>query len=242
MRPDMIDQVFAANRAYLLSWNDGLPVDDIYRSEVPHAPLNGVVRVQDQPLTQAFTEARDRLAGLPRVWWVGPDSDPGTAEGLLRLGALPLADHMPVMVAQVATVADVPGSPGLLVEQATDLDEFVTAYARVSGIPDEGVPIAVEREKALGDSLLRLVGRLDDGQVAGTAEAFFGDGVVLLYFVGTQPRYRRRGIGTAMTRAVLKHAAARGLRAAALTSSAMAQPVYRRLGFREVASYQLFGF
>jgi len=236
----MIDDVFAANRAYLLGWNDGPAEDDIYRSEVPHAPLNGVVRVHGRPLAEAYAQACDRLAGLPRVWWVGQDSDPGTTDGLLGLGATVLADRMPVMAAPVGAVCSGVELPGLVIEEATDVGEFVAAYARVSGIPEVGVPIAVERDKAL--PVLRLVGRLEDGSIVGTAEAFFSHGLVLLYFVGTQPEHRRRGIGTAMSRAVLRHADARGIRTAALTSSAMGEAVYRRLGFREVGSYRLFGF
>ncbi|WP_205650241.1 GNAT family N-acetyltransferase [Actinoplanes solisilvae] len=236
-----VARVFAANRAYLLGWHDGPAEGDLYRSGVPHPPLNGVVRVQGQPLSQAYAAARERLAGLPRVWWVGPDSDPGTADGLLELGALPLFDRMPVMVAKTSTVADADGpDESINIEEATDVAEFVSAYARVSGIPEAGVPTAVEREKSF--DVLRLVGRLADGRVAGTAEAFYCDGLVLLYFIGTQPEHRRRGIGTAMTRAVLRQAAARGVETAALTSSAMGEPVYRRLGFREIADYRVFAF
>jgi ribosomal protein S18 acetylase RimI-like enzyme len=239
----MIDNnVLAANRAYLLGWNDGPAVSDIYRSGVPHPTLNGVVRVAGRPLSEAYAEACDRLDGVPRVWWVGEDSDPGTAEGLLELGATPLAIGLPVMVAEVAAASVVRDPPGLTIQYATDVAEFVEAYARVSGIPDEGVPIAAERDKAFGGSVLRLVGRLPDGEIAGTVEAWFSHGLVTLYFVGTQPEFRRRGIGSAMTQAVLRHAAVRGVGTAALTSTAMAEPIYRRLGFREVGHYQIFSF
>ena len=239
----MIDSnVLAANRAYLLGWNDGRAVSDIYRSGIPHATLNGVVRVTGRPLSEAYAEARDRLDGVPRVWWVGEDSDPGTAEGLLELGAKPLTAELPVMVAEVASASVVPDPSGLAIEYAADVAEFVAAYARVSGIPAEGVPLAVERDKAFGGSVVRLVGRLPSGEIAGTVEAWFSHGIVTLYFVGTQPQFRRRGIGTSMTQAVLRHAAVRGVGMAALTSTAMAVPVYRRLGFREVGAYRLFAF
>ncbi|WP_127502145.1 GNAT family N-acetyltransferase [Actinoplanes solisilvae] len=239
----MIDSnVLAANRAYLLGWNDGPAVSDIYRSGIPHATLNGVVRVTGRPLAEAYEEARDRLDGVPRVWWVGEDSEPGTAEGLLELGARPLGDGLPVMVTEVASASVVPDPSGLEIQYAADVDEFVAAYARVSGIPERGVPLTVERDKAFGGSVMRLVGRLSSGQIAGTVEAWFSHGIVTLYFVGTQPEFRRRGIGASMTQAVLRHAAVRGVGMAALTSSDMAVPVYRRLGFREVGRYRLFTF
>ncbi|HET6483123.1 MAG TPA: GNAT family N-acetyltransferase [Actinoplanes sp.] len=239
----MIDsRVLAANRAYLLGWNEGPAVPDIYRSGVPHASLNGVVRVAGRPLDVAYAEARERLAGVPRVWWVGEDSDTGTAEGLLELGAIPLAARLPVMVAEVAAAPVVPMPSGLTIEYATDVTEFVEAYALVSGIPEAGVPVAVERDMAFGGSVVRLAGRLPDGRIAGTAEAWFSHGIVTLYFVGTQPELRRRGIGAAMTQAVLRHAAVRGIGMAALISSDMAESVYQRLGFREVGRFRVFAF
>lgn len=237
----MIDEVLAANRAYLLGWNSGPVVDDLYRSEVPHAPLNGVVRAFGRPLAEAYEEAGERLAGLPRVWWVGEDSDPGTAEGLVLLGAEPVAE-LPVMVAEVAAASVVPQPSGLDIAETRDIVEFVTAYAQVSRIPAVSVPILAEREKAFGHALLRLAGRRPDGRIIATAEAWFSHGLVTLYFVGTHPDYREQGIGAAMTQAVLRHAAVRGIGMAALTSTAIGVPVYERLGFHQVSSYRIYSF
>ncbi|MGC5307643.1 hypothetical protein [Micromonospora zamorensis] len=38
--------------------------------------------------------------------------------------------------------------PGLHIAETTDLTSFVPAYARVSGMPAEGVAATIEREKA----------------------------------------------------------------------------------------------
>lgn len=238
----LLTEVLAANRAYLLGWNDGPAVVDVYRSDVPHAPLNGVVRAGGRPLVEAYEEAVERLAGVPRVWWVGEDSDPGTAEGLASLGAELLVDRMPVMVAEVAAASVVPQPSGLDIAETRDIVEFVTAYAHVSRIPSISVPILAEREKAFGHALLRLAGRLPDGRIVGTAEAWFSHGLVTLYFCGTHPDFRGRGIGAAMTQAVLRHAAVRGIGLAALTSTPLGMPVYERLGFHEVSSYRIYSF
>lgn len=137
-----------------------------------------------------------------------------------------------------------PTPAGLHIAEATDLDAFVGAYARVSGIPAEGAAAAIEREKAFaGDgTVIRLAGRLDDGRIVGTAVAWLSHGLLTLYFVGTQPEQRRRGIGAAMTRAALDLAAGRGVRTAALTSTPVGEPVYRRLGFRTVGTFRLLTF
>ncbi|MEU8254192.1 GNAT family N-acetyltransferase [Micromonospora inaquosa] len=241
-----LDTVLAAHRAYLLGWNIGVaggPDLPTYRSDVPHAPLNGVLRVAGRTPQDALAEARQRLHGVPRIWWVGPDSDAGTADGLVALGAAQVA-RMPIMTVEIGAVAEVPTPAGVQIAESTDLATFVPAYARVSGIPTDGVAATIEREKAFsGDgTVLRLAGRLDDGRVVATAVAWISHGLVTLYFVGTQPEQRRRGIGAAMTRAALDLAGERGVRTAALTSSAVGESVYRSLGFRQVGEFRLLKF
>ncbi|WP_433553321.1 GNAT family N-acetyltransferase [Micromonospora zamorensis] len=243
---ESLDTVLAAHRAYLLGWNIGAaggPDLPTYRSEVPHATLNGVLRVAGRTPPDALFEARQRLRGVPRVWWVGPDSDAGTADGLVALGASEVA-RLPIMTMAIGKAADVPAPPGLHIAETADLASFVPAYARVSGIPAEGVAATIEREKAFtGDgTVVRLVGRVDDGRVAGTAVAWLSHGLVTLYFVGTQPEQRRRGIGAAMTGAALNLARERGVRTAALTSSPVGEPVYRRLGFQPVGEFRVLTF
>ncbi|WP_435206461.1 GNAT family N-acetyltransferase [Micromonospora sp. bgisy143] len=243
---ESLDTVLAAHRSYLLGWNigaDGDPSLPTYRSEVPHATLNGVLRVAGPAPGEALAEARRRLRGVPRIWWVGPDSDAGTADGLVALGATEVA-RMPVMTMALDTAAEAPTPAGLHIAETDDLDAFVAAYARVSGIPPAGVPATVEREKAFdGDgTVIRLAGRRADGRIVGTAVAWLSHGLVTLYFVGTQPEQRRQGIGAAITRAALDLARERGAHTAALTSSPMAEAIYRRLGFRPVGEFRLLTF
>lgn len=52
-------------------------------------------------------------------------------------------------------------------------------------------------------------------------------------FVNTHPDWRRRGVGQAMTAAVLRAHAA-GARQACLDANDSALPIYRRLGFETV--------
>ncbi|MBM0278783.1 GNAT family N-acetyltransferase [Micromonospora tarensis] len=243
---ESLGTVLAAHRAYLLGWNVGVaggPDLPTYRSDVPHATLNGVLRVVGRAPHDALAEARRRLDGVPRVWWVGPDSDAGTADALVGLGATEIA-RLPIMTVPVAEAAEVPTPAGLHIAETADLAAFVPAYGRVSGIPADGVAATIAREKAFdGDgTVLRLAGHLADGRLVGTAVAWLSHGLVTLYFVGTRPEQRRQGIGAAMTRAALQLAGERGYRRAALTSSPIGEPVYRRLGFRPVGEFRLLTF
>jgi ribosomal protein S18 acetylase RimI-like enzyme len=225
--------IYAAHRAYLLGWDPDRPPDSglaIYRSGVPHWTLNGVLRVRDHDLDDAVATARRRLDGLPWLWWVGPDSDPDVADGLVARGGKELA-RLPVMTVDLDGIVAPEG-----ISEATDLVEFVTAYAAVSEIRPDAVPAVVERERHI--DALRFVARVD-GRIAGTAVAWLSHDVVTVYFVGTQPAFRRSGIGTAVTAAALAAGRERGCRTGALISSAMGESVYRRLGFETVGEMRL---
>ncbi|MFF5075790.1 hypothetical protein ACFY36_01980 [Actinoplanes sp. NPDC000266] len=59
---------------------------------------------------------------MPRVWWVGPDGTPGTADGLIALGAKQLAP-LPIMAVEAERVAEAPAPVEVTV--AGDVAEFV---------------------------------------------------------------------------------------------------------------------
>ena len=78
------------------------------------------------------------------------------------------------------------------------------------------------------------LGYLDRKPVASSI-LFLGAGVAGVYGVGTIPEARNQGIGAAMTMKPLRGAREQGYHFAVLFSSRMGYPVYKRLGFREVA-------
>ena len=78
-----------------------------------------------------------------------------------------------------------------------------------------------------------LVARLDGENVA-TALAFDHGDNCGIYNVGTLPHARRRGLGTAVTLALLHDAIDRGCRTASLQSTPMAERVYAGVGFRDL--------
>ena len=95
-----------------------------------------------------------------------------------------------------------------------------------------GVPSGYQRGVDPGEFNV-LVGRLDGEDVA-TGMAFDHAGDCGIYNLGTLERARRRGIGTAMTAALLHGARARGCRTATLQSTPMAEGIYSAVGFRDL--------
>jgi ribosomal protein S18 acetylase RimI-like enzyme len=97
----------------------------------------------------------------------------------------------------------------------TDLDSFV---AYLEAIPDTRFLAAVDGV----------------GVVRATAAAATWAGTAAVFFVNTDPGWRGRGIGTAMTAAALRAAVAAGADRACLDASALGLSIYQRLGFTSV--------
>ncbi len=109
--------------------------------------------------------------------------------------------------------------------------------------PELGAPDWAEHLRLVGvPGLLRgadprafhiLVARLAGENVA-TAMALDHDGDCGVFNVFTLQAARRRGIGTALTARLVRDAAERGCSTASLQSTAIAEPVYSAVGFRDL--------
>jgi ribosomal protein S18 acetylase RimI-like enzyme len=78
-----------------------------------------------------------------------------------------------------------------------------------------------------------VVGRLD-GEPIAVGISLDLDGDCAIFNVGTKERARRRGMGTAVTAALLHDARHRGCETASLQSTPMAERVYAAVGFRDL--------
>ena len=63
-------------------------------------------------------------------------------------------------------------------------------------------------------------------------------GVGGIYWVGTRPELARRGLAAALVRRVSNHLFEHGARCVVLQASKMGEPVYLRLGYREITRYR----
>ncbi|MGW1549964.1 hypothetical protein [Streptomyces sp. NPDC002346] len=89
-----IEPLVANCRDCWLGWGPAEHVDGQlthYRGGLAHGQFGGALRLGDiDRLEQSPRDAVDRLAGVPWMWRVGPDSAPGTAAGLADHGAVRL--------------------------------------------------------------------------------------------------------------------------------------------------------
>ncbi|MFF3488226.1 GNAT family N-acetyltransferase [Streptomyces sp. NPDC002701] len=234
-------------RDFWLGWGEADHADGgltYYRSGLMHGQLNGVLRLQNSSeIGQALAMAKSRLAGVPWLWWVGPDSTSGVADELLKQGAERVGT-MPVMAVALDRVADVTGPPELTIETVEGA-ESLTEWARVCspsfGAGPELVAGVARIEAARGNAsrIVRLTARIGQKAV-GTAFMFDAHDVAGIYTVTTAQSYRRQGIGAMLTAAALEAGRQRGLRIGTLQASEIGASVYARMGFKQVAEYQLF--
>lgn len=234
-------------RAHWLAWgsSSGLDADHaVYRSGLPHRLLNGVLRVHGCAVEDAAAEAEKQLSGVPWRWWIGPDSDPGVAHvlegrGYARVGS------MPIMAAGLDKVPEPPVPAGLTVERvdtSEHLADYVDAYASSFGIGPDLRDAVIDTEAGLRTDLgrlIRLVGRID-GHAVATSAVLVSNGVAGLYWIGTDPAYRERGIGAALTAAAMEIGREHGMSVCTLQASSQGEPVYTRLGFVGVSEVVLY--
>jgi ribosomal protein S18 acetylase RimI-like enzyme len=107
-------------------------------------------------------------------------------------------------------------------------------YLRVGDLPP-GLLTGIDP-----DAFHVVVGYLDGDAVA-AGIAYDHDGDCGIYNVGTLERARRRGIGTAVTAALVQDAVERGCRTASLQSTPMAERVYAAAGFRDLGRILEYG-
>lgn len=239
-----LEPQLTANRRYWCGWTGALPDTDlpIYRSDVRHGLLNGVLRVRHWPVERAIEEATRVLSGSRWSWWVGEDSSQGTAEGLLAHG-FSTGAPLPIMAVDVNTVTPVDPPADLkiwpMVEPA-EIRDYVRAYLGPLGFEPDDLDAVVERERHFAYPHVVRLGAVTDGRPVGTCTLSLGTEVAGLYCIATDPQYRRRGVATALTREALRITRDTGRRIATLQASPAGEPVYRAIGFATVGHYQMF--
>lgn len=233
-------RLIAATAANLAAWHDlmlrALGHSTCYRDgwwltheRVPQIFFSAIAV---RPGAAATTCAR----GTSAAAWIAI-CDPWSDAGMGQAGFSIEGQH-PWMVRQAQFgVGDAPTPASLdvlAVETADELADFEHASALGFGSPPQP-PFTWHAPQVLADPRLRLWrGRLD-GRTVATSMSFVEAGVLGVYGVCTLPDARRRGFGTAMTRAAL---ATRGSLPSVLQPSSAAMPLYRRLGYEPFTTFR----
>jgi GNAT superfamily N-acetyltransferase len=227
------------------------PLADPFRNVVLGARFSP--ETADERIAQFV--ARYRAAGTSFVWWVAPFDEPADIGRRLSAAGLTLEGTAPAMAADLADVPlDEPPPPELEIVPVADaatLDEFLAVIAAdwLEWTHGEQTPIQRRMLEAWRTQIpaklrdepvpLRWIGRVG-GTVVATSRISIGAGVAGLYAISTLPAHRRRGYGRAMTLAALRAAASLGHRIGVLQASEQGYGVYKRLGFRDLFTYEVW--
>ena len=199
--------------------------------------------------------ARYREAGTSFVWWVAPADEPHDLGARLAAAGLVLEGNAPAMAADLLEVPLHEPPPGELdivaVTNRATLDEFLEVIAAdwLEWTGGEHTPVQRRTLDAWRTQIppklpdepvaLRWIGRVG-GEVVATSRISIGAGVAGLYAISTLPAHRGKGYGRAMTIAALRAARQIDYRIGVLQASDLGYGVYKRLGFRDLFSYDVF--
>jgi GNAT superfamily N-acetyltransferase len=170
----------------------------------------------------------------PSVWTAA--CDPWSDVALDEVGYRHLSDQ-PWMVRPAEPVGAFEPPEDLVIGRVTDVADLVLFEATAAEGFDAGVvsPHTWHGPAVLADPRLDLWLGLVDGRPVAVSMGFREAGVLGIYGVSTIPSMRRRGFATAMTSQVLTRAPGMP---AVLQPSTMAEPMYRRLGFRRFGAFR----
>jgi GNAT superfamily N-acetyltransferase len=219
-------------------------------SPIPIGAFNRVmgVRLADddaEPAIQAV-KAAHAAAGVPGSWWLDPDATPRRLSASLERHGYRSQGTVPAMSIPLHDLQPVHLPPGAALSWVRGRDEMREAQRMVGrgfGMPPAFVDEMADRMALIGDApdgpIRVIVARLDGLPVASAMAATIGN-VVGVYSVMTLPEARGKGLGAAVTLAVLHDARDRGAHMGVLEATEMGFPVYERIGFRHVGDFRMF--
>ena len=163
------------------------------------------------------------------------ESETATAfEARLKQHGWQLDEEEPGML-----LTPIPDPPAVSTEieiRRVTTDAALADFMRITDTGQRWIP---SLEAATDPDVALFVGYVDDVPVASSRINILGD-IGDINGVETEPAYRRRGIGTALTWAAIGAAKERGCSAITLSASEMGFPVYRRIGFAPICVYRTY--
>jgi ribosomal protein S18 acetylase RimI-like enzyme len=206
--------------------------------------VNGVMRTGTGPAAAEVLARADRFfAARGRGYTVsirahadGDLLDAASSAGLTTFGS------PPAMVLE-GRLADADPPRGVKLAPVVGAED-VAAFAAVSGAayatygmpPDVAPAILAHRDVVVAPHVVAFLARVDGKPVA-AAMTILTHGVAGIYWVGTVPEARGRGLAELVTRAATNAGFDLGARVASLQASTMGEPVYQRMGYFEVTRY-----
>jgi ribosomal protein S18 acetylase RimI-like enzyme len=192
---------------------------------------------------QVIARARDFFAprGQGYTFWLMQHRDGDIIAALEAAGLSRFSDSPGMAVEH--RLPDAPSPVDVAFERVVDAAGarafgLVTGSAYATyGMPPQVAHDQFEDERMLAQPhVAAFVARLEGAPVA-AAMTLVSHGVAGIYWVGTMPEARGRGLAEACTRLATNAGFDLGASVAALQASVMGEPIYLRMGYREITRY-----
>lgn len=214
----------------------------------PHIMLNGVyhARFDDDADARIEDLIAPMMGKLPFHWWVSPASTPDDLGNRLEAHGMTRGGGPPGMAIEVARAPKPQPVPGFAIRVATTFDEFSAATPII--VAAFGVTrylrefVDIEHSMwAAGKPVhhIRLTA-WDGDQPVATGSLTDAGGVASIDAIATGPEFRGRGLGYAITVALLELARERGYSIAVLEALDMGYSIYERIGFSTFCEYVIY--
>jgi ribosomal protein S18 acetylase RimI-like enzyme len=223
------------------------PTRLVLETDVAKPPYNTVLRFYDEGDRSIDAQVHELVArfdgrACTPAWLVHPTTPSGVRESLDGQGWV-CAETVPGMIHTLEDLAPVPDVPlGIeLVEAdvghgAAWLDLVSTRYGLVE---DDSPYLHQVFDSVIGAGVRVWIASHDGVPVSKVGIHGSGD-VAGIYGVATTERGRGRGLGSLLTNIALHTTADAGFSASVLHSTSMAHSMYQRLGYRDVATFEIW--
>ena len=220
-----------------------VPGATLLDSGVDIPAFNGVIATaaapEDIPELAEFVTAWFAARRRPWVWRAGAGNHPEDLPQRLESLGFVVDDPEPGMVADLRSLPHDTNGAGAIEEVGEDEVAFLEWFALFA--PSFEIPPTLARPLApvvldagrAGGPLRHFLLRDEQGIARVCGSLAVGGGAAGLANIATPSEHRGRGLGRAMTLALLREARAAGCDTAVLSATPMAVGLYRSLGFRE---------
>ncbi|MFX0151737.1 MAG: GNAT family N-acetyltransferase [Candidatus Hodarchaeota archaeon] len=184
---------------------------------------------------------------VPMIWWVGPTSTPRNLGTYLEKHGLEKSFDMLGMFYDLEKLENNLNLPPSFIYYRVDTNHLLRLWTETQTEGFEANPNENEDifrfEKTLGinpnSRWVRFIGFIGEKPV-GVSILFLGAGVAAIFNVAVVPKFRRRGIGTLMTKIPLLKARSLGYKYGVLKASPLGAHLYKHLNFKECCKIGLY--
>jgi GNAT superfamily N-acetyltransferase len=189
--------------------------------------------------------SRIKELNISALWFVNPMSRPKNLQNLLKGHSFTYQKDWKAMAIDLAKVPETVDIPeNMEIKEVLDLDELKT-WTDVLVKSFEFPEIVTSYKKYFIKAGLKdinshyYLGILNGNPVA-SAVLFEGDGAAGLFYIGTIPQVRRKGIAKTMVHHSLSEAKNKGYAISVLQASEMGYPLYKKIGFKKYYTNKIY--